>query len=131
MPEAAVKNKRRPLWYNLSLFNLPVPGLVSIMHRISGAALFLSLPWLLYLFDASLDSPERYAQAQQQLSHPLAKLVLFGLIWGYAHHFSAGIRHLLLDVHVGIDLHSARGSARAVLGVGVALALLFGWVLLW
>ncbi|HEY9381621.1 MAG TPA: succinate dehydrogenase, cytochrome b556 subunit, partial [Burkholderiales bacterium] len=60
MPDAAVKKKRRPLWLNVSLFNLPIPGIVSILHRISGAALFLALPWLLFLFDGSLASAERY-----------------------------------------------------------------------
>lgn len=131
MPEAALKKKRRPLWYNLSLFSLPVPGFISILHRISGAALFLVLPWLLFLLDGSLASPERYDAVQRHLAHPLAQLVVLGLIWAYAHHFCAGLRHLLLDLHIGIDLHSARGSARAVLGASIALTLLFAWVLLW
>ncbi|HLU77382.1 MAG TPA: succinate dehydrogenase, cytochrome b556 subunit [Burkholderiales bacterium] len=126
-----MKKKRPPLWLNISLFNLPVPGRVSILHRISGAALFLALPWLLFLLDNSLASPERYARVQQHLNHPLAQLAVLGLLWAYAHHFCAGIRHLLLDLHVGIDLQSARASARAVLGASLALTLLFGWVLLW
>lgn len=131
MPEAAVKKKKPPLWLNVSLFNLPVPGFVSILHRISGAALFLVLPWLLFLLDNSLMSPERYDRVQQHLNHPLAQLVVLGLVWAYAHHFCAGIRHLLLDLHLGIDLQSARASARAVLGASLALTLLFAWVLLW
>lgn len=131
MPEAAVKNKRRPLWLNVSLFNLPIPGFVSILHRVSGAVLFLVLPWLLFLLDGSLASPERYETVQRHLAHPLAQLVVVGLIWAYAHHFCAGIRHLLLDLHIGIELQSARASARAVLGASFALTLLFAWVLLW
>lgn len=131
MPEAAVKNKRRPLWLNVSLFNLPIPGFVSILHRVSGAVLFLVLPWLLFLLDGSLASPERYEAVQRHLAHPLAQLVVVGLIWAYAHHFCAGIRHLLLDLHIGIELQSARASARAVLGASFALTLLFAWVLLW
>lgn len=131
MPDAVAKKKRQPLWYNLSLLNLPVPGIVSILHRISGASLFLALPWLLFLLDGSLASPERYERVQHQLAHPLAQLVLLGLIWAYAHHWTAGIRHLLLDLHIGIDLQSARRSARIVLIVSVMLTLLFGWVVLW
>lgn len=131
MPEAAAKKKRPPLWYNLSLFNLPYPGLVSILHRISGAVLFLALPWLLFLLDGSLASPERYERVQAVLAHPLAQLVILGLIWAYAHHWTAGIRHLLLDLHMGIDLPSARASARAVLGISFVMTLLFGWALLW
>lgn len=131
MPDATAKKKRPPLWYNLSLFNLPYPGLVSILHRISGALLFLALPWLLYLFDESLASAEGYARAQAVLAHPLAKLALLGLLWAYAHHWIAGIRHLFLDVHAGIDLPTARATAKGVLAAGALMALLFGWLLLW
>ena len=131
MPDAAVKKKRRPLWLNVSLFNLPIPGIVSILHRISGAALFLALPWLLFLFDGSLASAERYEAVRQQLAHPFAQLVVLGLVWAYAHHWTAGLRHLLLDLHIGIDLPSARASARMTLAISIALTLLFGWALLW
>ena len=67
MPDASLK-KRRPLWFNLSLLNLPLPGIVSILHRISGALLFLLLPWLLYLLDSSLASAERYAAFKQAIA---------------------------------------------------------------
>ena len=60
MPDAALK-KKRPLWYNLNLLNLPLPGVISILHRISGALLVLFAAWLLYLLDSSLASAERYA----------------------------------------------------------------------
>jgi succinate dehydrogenase / fumarate reductase cytochrome b subunit len=55
MPDLAAK-KKRPLWYNLSPLNLPLPGLVSILHRVSGALLFLGLVWFLFLLDMSLSS---------------------------------------------------------------------------
>lgn len=131
MPDAAVKKKRHPLWYNLSLFNLPFPGIVSILHRVSGALLFLALPWLLYMLDGSLASPERYQSVRAQLAHPLAELAILGIVWAFAHHWVAGIRHLLLDLHIGIDLPTARASARSTLAVSLALTLLFGWALLW
>ena len=131
MPDAAVKKKRRPLWLNVSLLNLPIPGIVSILHRISGAVLFLALPWLLFLFDGSLASEERYEAVRRQLAHPIAQLAVLGLVWAYAHHWTAGLRHLLLDLHIGIDLPSARASARATLAISIALTLLFGWALLW
>ncbi len=129
MPDASLK-KKRPLWYNLSLLNLPLPGLVSILHRISGAALFFLLLWLLYLLDASLASAERFAALEQTLAHPLAKLVLLGLLWAYLHHVCAGVRYLFLDVHKGVDLAAARATSVAVLAVSlVATALLGGWLL--
>jgi succinate dehydrogenase / fumarate reductase cytochrome b subunit len=130
MPDASLK-KKRPLWYDLNLLNLPLPGLVSILHRISGAALFLCLLWLLYLLDASLESPERFAAVRATLAQPLAKLVLLGLLWSFLHHLCAGVRYLFLDIHKGVELAAARMTSGAVLAVSLALTALLGWKLLW
>ena len=130
MPDASLK-KKRPLWYNLSPLNLPLPGLVSILHRISGAALFLLLLWLLYLLDQSLASAERFEALRQTLSQPLVKLVLLGLLWAFLHHLCAGVRYLFLDVHKGIDLATARATSVAVLAVSLVLTAVLGWRLLW
>lgn len=73
----------RPLWYNISPLNLPVPGLVSFFHRISGLALFLGMFWLLYLLEASLASAESFAKFMALVAHPLAKLVLLGFMWAF------------------------------------------------
>lgn len=130
MPDAALK-KNRPLWYNLSLLNLPLPGVVSILHRISGLLLFLFTAWLLYLLDASLTSPERYDATKALLAHPLAKLVLLGLLWAFLHHLCAGVRYLFLDIHKGVDLPTARLTSGLVLGVSLALTGVLGAMLLW
>jgi succinate dehydrogenase / fumarate reductase cytochrome b subunit len=121
MPDLTVK-KRRPLWFNLSPLNLPVPGLVSILHRISGIALFLGLVGFLYLLDLSLASESGYAQAAQYLRGPIAKILVMVAIWALLHHMCAGIRHLFLDIDVGTSLPAARRSAFAVLIVSLALA---------
>jgi len=130
MPDASLK-KKRPLWYNLSPLNLPLPGLVSILHRVSGAALFLLLLWLLYLLDQSLASAERFEALRQTLSLPLVKLVLLGLLWAFLHHLCAGVRFLFLDVHKGVDLATARATSVAVLAVSLVLTAFAGWKLLW
>jgi succinate dehydrogenase / fumarate reductase cytochrome b subunit len=130
MPDAALK-KKRPLWYNLSLLNLPLPGVVSILHRISGALLFLFAAWLLYLLDASLASPERYAAIKTALAHPLAKFVLLGLLWAFLHHLCAGVRYLFLDIHKGVDLPTARLTSVLVLVASLALTAVLGATLLW
>jgi succinate dehydrogenase / fumarate reductase cytochrome b subunit len=130
MPDAALK-KKRPLWYNLSLLNLPLPGVVSILHRISGALLFLFAAWLLYLLDGSLTSPERYAAITATLAHPLAKLVLLGLLWAFLHHLCAGVRYLFLDIHKGVDLPTARLTSGLVFAVSLALTAVLGAMLLW
>jgi succinate dehydrogenase / fumarate reductase cytochrome b subunit len=120
----------RPVWYNLSPANLPIPGLVSIFHRVSGLALFVGFFWLLYLLDASLSSQESYNQFRAMVGHPLAKLILLGLGWAFLHHFCAGIRYLLLDIHVGASLEAARKSSAVVFAVSLLLTVILG-VKLW
>jgi succinate dehydrogenase / fumarate reductase, cytochrome b subunit len=120
MPDLTVK-RRRPLWFNLSPLNLPVPGLVSIFHRVSGALLFLGLVAFLYLLELSLASESGYAQAGELLRQPIAKLLVIASIWALLHHLCAGIRHLFLDIDMGTSLHAARRSAFAVFVVSLAL----------
>lgn len=119
--------KPRPKHLDLVKIRLPLPGWVSIMHRVSGAALFLCLPALLWLLDKSLTTEVGYDSLRGIFSLWWVKLPLFGLLWGYLHHFCAGIRYLFLDMHMGIDLASARMSAGIVYFVSVPLALLAGW----
>ena len=121
MPDLTVK-KRRPLWFNLSPLNLPVSALVSILHRISGFLLFIGLIAFLYLLDLSLASESGYARAGELLGNPAAKLLVIASIWALLHHMCAGVRHLLLDIDVGVSLGAARRSAFVVLIVSVALA---------
>jgi succinate dehydrogenase / fumarate reductase cytochrome b subunit len=130
MPDAMVKRKR-PLWYNLNLFNLPVPAIVSILHRISGVLLFVLTLVLLYFLDRSLASAESFDGVRQTLAHPFMKLVQLGLLWALLHHLIAGIRYLLLDIHVGVALAPARASSYMVLAISLALTVVLGGVLLW
>ena len=119
--------KRRPVYLNLVQIRLPLPGIVSILHRISGAALFLiGIPLILYGLQESLASPQAYARLMTALAHPLCKLVLIGLLWSYLHHFCAGIRFLLLDLDIGGELKAARQSSVVVLVVSLALTLIIG-----
>ena len=116
--------KQRPKFLTLHEIRLPVAGFVSIFHRVSGLGLFLLLPWLIYLFELSVTSAESHARFQTYVSHPLVKLVLFGLVWSFLHHFCAGIRFLLLDLHVGIDKKQSNTSAKAVFAISLALSLI-------
>lgn len=116
----------RPKHLNLMQIRLPLPAFVSILHRVSGAALFLMLPLLLCLLGSSLESQRSFAEFKAWVGHPLVKLVLLGLLWAYLHHLCAGIRHLAMDMHMGLELASARASSWAVLGVSIVLTLLIG-----
>ena len=120
--------KSRPKYYDLNLAHLPPPGLVSILHRISGLLLFFPiLPALLFFMDAVLGSQQGYAQWRDFFERTPVKLVLVGAIWMYAHHFWAGIRYLLLDLHWGIAKAPARTSAHVVLVLGIVTTLLVAW----
>lgn len=119
-------HKNRPKHLALHKIQLPLPGLVSILHRISGALLFLALPFLLWLWQASLQSIETYTQLLDFMHHPLSKITLLGLLWVFMLHFCAGIRYLALDLHYGSSLAQARASSKWVLGVSVLLTVLIG-----
>jgi len=123
-------SRPRPKYLNLLQIKLPVPGLVSILHRVSGAVLFLFIPFLLVLFELTLESPGGFLRFKSVLSHWAVKLLVIGLVWAYLHHLLAGIRHLALDLDYGTELLAARASSLAVLVTGIVLAGIFG-VVLW
>ena len=128
MPIAVSKTvKPRPKHLDLTKIRLPLPGWVSIMHRVSGAALFLMLPALLWLLDMSLATAIGFDALGELLSQWWVKVLLAGLLWAYLHHFCAGIRYLFLDMHKGVDLASARMSAGAVYFVSLPLTTLLAW----
>jgi succinate dehydrogenase / fumarate reductase cytochrome b subunit len=106
---------KRPKNLNLLTIRLPVPALVSIMHRVSGALLFLSLPLWLALLWLTLSSDAHFQLAQQVLDMLLVKFILIVLAWAFFHHACAGIRHLALDAHFGLRLRYARASSIMVL----------------
>jgi succinate dehydrogenase / fumarate reductase cytochrome b subunit len=129
MTTPAFASKPRPEFRNIHVsqilkYKLPPPGMVSILHRISGATLFLTLPLILWLFDLSLSSELSYARLADFGAHWLVKLILVGLAWSFLHHLIAGLRFLLLDLDVGVDKPAARTSALAVFAISLPLTLL-------
>ncbi|MDO8313923.1 MAG: succinate dehydrogenase, cytochrome b556 subunit [Rugosibacter sp.] len=121
------QKKQRPKFLDLTVIRLPLAGYASILHRVSGAGLFLMLPLLIWLLDLSLSStPEHLALFESITRNILVKLVLLGLIWAFLHHFCMGLRILLIDVHVGVEKQQARSSAMAVMVVSLSLTLAFG-----
>lgn len=123
-------SRTRPVYLNLFKIRLPLPGVVSIMHRASGALLFLLLPALLYGLQLSLASEQDFSVLQGWFRLPLVKLFLIGLIWGYLHHFCMGLRYLALDFDIGMDLPQARFSSWLVLVMSTSATALIG-VRLW
>ena len=129
MSSTAAK-KQRPKYLSLPaiLFQirLPLPGWVSILHRVSGALLiFPFTAWLLYLLDASLRSEQGLSHIRGYMAMPAAKLGLIVLLWAACHHFCAGIRYLALDLNRGVALRPARISSAVVIVASLALTLYF------
>jgi succinate dehydrogenase / fumarate reductase cytochrome b subunit len=133
--------KRQPVYRNihvtdLTSYRLPPAGWVSILHRISGAAMFLLLPFTIWMFDASLSSEGSYEQFTTVFSTGVAglpgwffKLVAFALIWAYLLHFSAGLRHLWMDATHQVGLAFGRTSALVVIVLSTVVAFALGFKL--
>ena len=105
-------------------YRLPAAGVVSILHRVSGAMMFLLLPFILYLFDLSITSVISFDSLKGFTSHWFVKLLILAVSWGYLHHFCGGIRHLIMDAHIGLSKEEARKSAHVVFWVSVPLTLM-------
>ena len=123
-------NRRVVKHLNLLAIRLPLPGVLSILHRASGALLIVALPIALGFLQWSLESEKKYAQVVACLSHPFVKLCVWGIAWALFHHLCAGIRFLLLDLHIGASLAAARFSAGVAFAASIAMTIIFG-VWLW
>jgi succinate dehydrogenase / fumarate reductase cytochrome b subunit len=118
----------RPVFLDLRKIRLPVNALVSILHRVTGVLLIVSIPLVLGLFALSLSGPEGFSDAAAALRHPLGRLLLLGWFWLLMHHFFVGIRFLLLEVGIGETRQGSRDTAWSSLAAGVVSAVLL-WVL--
>ena len=127
----AVK-KPRPEFRNIGIgqiltaYRLPLAGRVSILHRVSGALLFLFLPFLLFLFDQSLTSELSFEVFKAFLSNIIVKLITLVLAWAFLFHFCAGIRHLLMDTnHDAVSKEKGKSTSIVVLVVSSLLTIAF------
>jgi succinate dehydrogenase / fumarate reductase cytochrome b subunit len=134
IPELA---KKRPEFRNINAFKdlptyrLPAPGIVSILHRISGVLMLVLLPLVLWIFDSSVSSEISFAKFRFAFDNGawgvLVKLVTLALIWAYLHHFTAGIRHVWMDVsHPAVTLPHGRASAKFTLAFSLVLTVVLG-----
>ena len=135
-----VAQKQRPEFRNINAlrdlptYRLPAPGIVSILHRISGVLMFLLLPFILWLFDTSLSSEISFGRFSAAFSAGIGfvpgwfvKLVTLAIIWAYLHHFIAGLRHVWMDVsHAAVSKQFGGTSAKVTLGLSIALTVVLG-----
>ncbi len=118
---------------DLTTYRLPPAGWVSILHRVSGALMFLLLPFAVWMMDASLSSELSYGSFTAAFSAGigvipgwLVKLVVLALIWAYLHHFCAGVRHLIMDATHKVDKAYGRSSAIVTLALSLGLTVVLG-----
>jgi succinate dehydrogenase / fumarate reductase, cytochrome b subunit len=121
--------KNRPKNLNLFAIRLPINAVVSILHRASGVGLFLCLPLILLALQALVGSQESYSALTSWLNSWFVKLLLIGLGWAFFHHFFAGIRHLLQDIHWMTSLNNARLSSRILLWLVAFSTVIFAWLI--
>ena len=118
---------KTPVYLNLFQLHLPITGWVSILHRISGALLFLVFPLGVWALSVSLSSEPDFQRMAAWLTHPLSKLFFVLLIWAFTHHALAGLRHLALDVHWGVEREAAQRSSLGVLLATALITLSAAW----
>lgn len=131
--------KKRPEFRNINAltdlptYRLPAAGWVSILHRISGALMFILMPFIIWMFDASVSSEISFAKFAAAFTVGLGfvpgwfvKLVALGLIWAYLHHFIAGVRHLWMDINHAVSKEFGGSSAISTLFLSIGLTIVLG-----
>lgn len=124
-------HNNRLKFLDLRLIRLPVAGLVSILHRVSGALMFLALPIVLWMLQGSLRSIQTYTELAGALRHPLSRVFLLLVLWAFLHHLCAGVRFLAIDAGLGVKLSQARATSKWVLLLSLGLTVTAGGYLLW
>ncbi len=137
---ATTTTKKRPEFRNINAFTdlpsyrLPAAGWVSILHRVSGAVMFVLMPFVIWMFDTSISSEISFARFTSAFNIGMLglpgfiwKLVALALIWAFLHHFTAGLRHLWMDVsHKAVELQFGKNSAKTVLAISLTLTAVLG-----
>ena len=131
--------RKRPEFRNINAltdlpsYNLPAAGWVSILHRVSGALMFVLMPFIIWMFDNSITSEFSYAQFTALFSVGfgivpgwMMKLVVLALLWAYLHHFIAGIRHLYMDANHAVSKEFGKSSALVTLTLSIGLTVVLG-----
>lgn len=126
---SAANRKERPVYISLTQFRFPVTAIASITHRITGMGLFLGIGYLLWLLGLALESPAGFSQAVLALEAPFAKLVLWGVLAMLIYHILAGIKHMIMDFHIGDSFEAASAASYGVFVLTVVLTLVAGaWI---
>lgn len=124
----------RPVYRNIHVsdivtYRLPLAGIVSILHRISGALMFLLMPFIIWMFDTSVSSEISFDEFTSVFRGGFGwffKLLALGLIWAYLHHFIAGVRHLIMDATHTVSKEQGHSTAIVTLALSTGLTVVLG-----
>ncbi|RUO33250.1 succinate dehydrogenase cytochrome b556 subunit [Aliidiomarina soli] len=122
--------KQRPVNLELNTISFPPSAIASILHRVSGVIMLVTLGFLVWLLAISLSSPEGFEQARAVLANPLLKFVVWGILTALGYHILSGLRHMVMDLGYWEELGSGNLSAKAAIVLAIVLSVLAG-VWLW
>lgn len=122
-----MRSQKRPVNLNLFTIRQPVPAIASILHRISGIILFLAIPYLIWILGQSLATESDFLALYDHFTSPLAKIITLIIVAPFIYHFLAGIRHLLMDINIGVDLKNGRLSAWITIILAIILTIIAGF----
>ena len=121
---------QRPVNLDIGTMKLPITAYVSILHRVSGIALFGAIAVLLWMLDASLSTPESFAALQECMQAWWAKAIVWLIVAGLAYHTVMGVRHMIMDFGIGESLEGGRLGAKLALVIAIAAMVAAGvWLL--
>ena len=121
--------KQRPVNLDLTTIDFPASAKASILHRVSGVAMFFAMVFLLWAMATSLSSAEGFQQVVECMTSPIAKLITIGILSALAYHMLGGIRHMIMDTGAGEELESGNNSAKLIIALWLVLTVLAGvWV---
>ena len=118
---------QRPVNLNLFTIKFPITAIASILHRVCGVILFVSLPFWLWALQFSLESEADFAKLQDCFSHVSVRFAVWVSLSALAYHFVAGVRHILMDMGYGESKKGGCFGAKLVFFIAILLSLLLGW----
>lgn len=107
----------RPVYLNLFKIKLPISGIISIFHRLTGVLMFIAIPVSLYLLQLTVTGVSSYEAVVSLMLHPLSRFSILLMTWSFVHHLLTGVRFLLIDLDLFLDKPSIRYSAWAVVSL--------------
>jgi succinate dehydrogenase / fumarate reductase cytochrome b subunit len=127
-----MQSKSRPKFLDLFILGpkMSITAKISILHRVSGVLLFLATPFFLYVLHKSLVSATFYDSLYGVVSNPIIKLVYLVLVWAFMYHLCSGVRFLFMDIHKGVEITTAKNTAKLVVVISIILTIILG-VLVW